>query len=189
MAIVDDNGIHGRLGHVYFRMRNGKKIMCNMPSKRNNKKRRKNNKPGQQAGIDSFTEGSMFANRVMKIPEMAIALKAAARGTKYRSGWHLAQAVGMTSPDIIYIDAKKYDGAIGSLLVIKAKDVFKVERMQVQIIDANNKALEKGEAVRYLRKPLLWKYFTAVANTTLKGTTIRATGFNMMNKGMLEIVL
>ncbi len=57
----------------------------------------------------------------------------------------------------------------------------------VRIFDAKGVVLEKGEATRYPRKPVMWAYFVTVANPHPAGAVIKVVAMDRPgNKTKME---
>jgi len=104
-----------------------------------------------------------------------------AKGIKSKFGNTQSVAVQdyMKGPEIHYINTEKYTGAVGDELRIKATDNFQVTEVKVRIYEKDGKKLvEKGSAVRYSRKPVMWIYTLTVGSTDVDGTVIKAIAFD-----------
>ena len=188
MALIKRNpllkGASGTLGGtVSYRTVNGKLQMVNLP-----RKRKKHSKK-QQTTINRFTRAIRYAKQAMKDPALKTLYATGITSNKI-SAYQVAVADSMNSPIVDYIKTPDYTGAIGDVITIKARDDFKVVRVEVKIVSANGKIIEKGDATRLLRKPNIWKYKATAVNPTAKGTVIKIRAFDIPdNIGLGEITL
>jgi hypothetical protein len=96
----------------------------------------------------------------------------------------------LNPPKIHYTRIENYTGAIGDRVRIKATDSFPVMALTVSISRRDGQLLEKGDAVRDLRKPVMWTYQTTVANPELPGTIITVIAQDLPgNKSLHELTI
>jgi hypothetical protein len=67
-------------------------------------------------------------------------------GKSRRRLFSLLTADFLKAPSIDEVDLSEYDGDVGDKIKIRAHDDFKVTKVEVGILDADGKVLEKGEA-------------------------------------------
>jgi hypothetical protein len=80
-----------------------------------------------------------------------------------------------------------YCGEIGNLIIIIAKDDFKVKDVTITIYNASNELIERGAAVAN-RDGLSWQYACTRQNTNIAGSTIIAVATDLPgNEGVMEV--
>jgi hypothetical protein len=78
---------------------------------------------------------------------------------------------------------------VGSTIIIRAVDDFRVTGVQMQIYAASGTLLEKGNAVQQTNG-LDWTYTATLANATLTGSKINAIATDVPgNTGTLAVTL
>ncbi|CAN5384480.1 hypothetical protein BH10BAC4_BH10BAC4_21860 [soil metagenome] len=139
--------------------------------------KRRNVSESQTTAQTRFGKAVEFANVQMSLPERK-ALYQTGINQKKRSAYMVAVSDALVAPTVRTIDATGYTGAVGDIISITAVDDFKVVRVHVVITDPDGCVLERGEADNsgYVFR---WMYTATVANSTLKGTTISATAFDL----------
>jgi hypothetical protein len=126
----------------------------------------------------NFGEASIWASALLKEPGMTELYSKFIDGGKFRSALNVAVSDFKNAPRVHYIKTEKYTGSIGDKIRIKATDDFGVVRVKVKIESAEGKLIEKGEAVRYSRKPVMWIYTATVSNPSPVGTIVEATALD-----------
>jgi hypothetical protein len=107
-----------------------------------------------------------------------------------KTAFNIAFRDYLKAPVVKNIDAGKYNGQIGSVIVVNAKDDFRVVSVQVSIRNAAGVLIEEGSAVLDPVRRSLWNYATTQNNATLAGSVLRATAKDLPgNTGLLEITL
>jgi hypothetical protein len=93
-------------------------------------------------------------------------------------------------PVVKKIDVSNYKGAVGSVIVVNAKDDFRVALVKVSIHSSTGVLVEEGNAILDPVKRRLWNYTATQNNATLTGSVISATATDLPgNSGSLEITV
>ena len=102
-----------------------------------------------------------------------------------------SRAIGdfMSAPVVKSIGSNKYTGAIGTTIIIRAVDDYRVTGVEVEIYAASGALLERGNAVQQTNG-LDWTYTATQTNNLLAGSKINAIATDVPgNEGTLEITL
>jgi hypothetical protein len=92
-------------------------------------------------------------------------------------------------PVVVSISSRGYSGAVGDLLIIRAKDDFLVVSVLVEIYAADGTVLEKGECIQN-ENGVDFTYTARQVNPTVAGCKIKAIAIDVPgNEGVLEISL
>ncbi len=178
-------GASGKMGDQFVYKTRGKKtFITTFPTPG------KNTEPSEPQLMvrELFTEASAYAKGAVANPERKAAYEA--KIPKGKTAFNRALRDFLKAPVVKRIDASGYTGAIGSKLVIKAKDDFRVVELRVSIHDAAGELIEEGLATMDLMNEQKWHYTTVQENASLSGCTIRAVAKDVPeNTGSLELVL
>jgi hypothetical protein len=177
-------GATGMVGDtVVFKQWRGRLVVANAPKKREKLSEK------QEVTVSRFKDAGSYAKRCMLVPEIKAEYQT---GVNYKihSAYHVALADHMNPPEVVYVDAEKYTGAVDGTITIKAKDDFKVVRVTVTIIDGNGTLIEEGDAEAYFRRLYIWKYKSTAVNSNRAGTVIRVTAYDRPgHKDTMELTL
>ena len=169
---------------VVFKERAGRVYVAGPPNTKDNRKPT----ASQQLVQDRFKEATEYAKAVMADAQLKAAYANAAN--KRQSAYNIAFKDAYTAPQVTAIFANGYRGGVGDSIIIQAKDDFKVNEVKVSIFNANDELIEEGEASEMSGVKKSWNYTVTQANSTLLGTTIRATAYDIPeNEGSLEVTL
>lgn len=188
MAIATENilvrNIYGGVGkQVVFRQRGEKTIMAKWPSIDKNRKPT----PGQSAAQLAFQKAVYFAQYVRRDEKLTAIYKKLAR--KGQSIYHAAISDAKMAPELSEPQLSDYTGQPGQQLIITAIDNYKVEKVLCSIFAAGGQLLESGEAIQ-LDNDQDWAYTATVENTSLSGTTIRFSAFDVpKNETVINITI
>lgn len=106
-----------------------------------------------------------------------------------QSAYNIAFRDGFNVPKVSGIISQGYQGRIGDVIVVQAKDDFKVTGVQVAIYTMDNELVEQGAAVPDA-SGLSWIYTATEDHIALDGSTIKATAKDVPgNEGSLELTL
>jgi len=154
-------GASGALGdELVFRQRAGKTVIS-IPAFRRVDKRTKE----QLIFRERFRQAAIYATAVIADPARKVLYQAIAKlGT---SAYNMAFRDRFKAPVITAIDIGNYSGSPGDIIRIGAEDDFRVESVQVTIIDAAEVIVEDGFAVA--NPEGTWLYTAANANATPAG--------------------
>lgn len=151
-------GSSGSLGEeLVFRQRAGKTVVSLPPAPR------EDNPTADQLEIRSkFQEASRYAKTAIANPALKAAYRLKAElGT---SAYNVAFADFFRAPVILKVDPTNYTGSPGSVILIEATDDFKVQSVQVSIINAAGDVLEAGNAVANPESADFWTYTATTSN-------------------------
>ncbi|CAN5396416.1 hypothetical protein BH09BAC3_BH09BAC3_38080 [soil metagenome] len=141
----------------------------------------------RKAANDGLIEANIWAKAILLKPEVK-ELYSKKISARFPSAHTVAVSDYLEAPKVHYINLKSHTGAVGDKIRIKATDNFGVVSVDVIISDANGVELEKGKAVRYARKPVMWIYMLTKANPVLAGTVIQAIAWDRPgHKGEMEV--
>ena len=121
-----------------------------------------------------------------QLPEMKAAYNKAARPGQ--TAYNIALRDAYNAPVVTQLFAHAYRGEVGNAIIVQAKDDFKVNNVKVAIFNSANELIEEGPCVNIDR--LSWRYTTTQVNSSLPGTKIKASAFDIPeNEGILEVIL
>lgn len=91
-------------------------------------------------------------------------------------------------PEVRAIVTQGYTGSIGKVIVVSARDNFKVKAVKVAIHNSVNELIEEGQATS--NTDGIWYYLATKVNPDVAGCKIKATAIVIPgNEGSLEVVL
>lgn len=177
--------LSGSLGkELVFRDWAGKTIVAKSP-----KRNRRVSDPSQEARQEKFLFASKYAKGIMDDPDQSLAEAYAAALRPRQNVYSRALEDAISPPVVKSIDVRSYKGAIGDKIRVRAVDDFRVTKVIVDVFATDGSLLESGEANQE-KNVLDWSYTTTKDNSTLPGTKIKATAFDIPdNNGMLEVTL
>jgi hypothetical protein len=159
------HGFSGKIGDLLvIRQVGDKTILSKAPDKRD-----KEPTEAQKAQRKKFQEATIYAKATLKNEALKEEYQAKAKGQ--RSAYHIAVADFLKAPDIDEIDMNNYTGQTGDTIRIRAIDDFKVEQVQVSIMNADGTLVEEGDAI-LAENELDWIYTATADNTDLEGDKI-----------------
>ena len=140
----------------------------------------------QKAVQDKFKICVGYAKLAIAEPvlKMAYELKAA----RNQSAFNVAFRDAQYAPKVQSLLTYDYTGAIGSVIVARATDDFKVNSVKISIRNANDELIEEGPAAQNAQG--LWTYSVTQSNPNICGTKIKASAYDIPgNEGSLEVTL
>jgi hypothetical protein len=142
----------------------------------------------QAANRESFADAATYAQGVMSSADLKKEYeKKATPGT---TAFNIAFRDYLKAPVVNKIDISNYNGTVGSVVVVKAKDDFRVAQVKVSIHSSTGTLVEEGNAILNPVKRTLWNYVTTQNNSNLPGTIISATATDLPgNTGSLDITM
>ncbi|SHN28274.1 hypothetical protein [Chitinophaga sp. CF418] len=178
MAINKTNffieGVSGTIAkQMTLRQRNGKTIIS--------RKSKGSSLPPTEEQIavrEKFEDAANYALGVLQDPAKKAAYNEAAVKLGM-SAYALALKDAHSFPEVRRVVTGKYKGLVGDVITIKAKDVFTLDKVWVEIRSAANVLLEEGEATAAGGNSKDWKYTATVANPAVTGTRITITATDM----------
>jgi hypothetical protein len=169
---------------VVFKERAGRVYVAGPPNTKENRKPT----AAQQLVQDRFKAASAYAKAVMGDAELKAAYANVAN--KRQTAYNIAFKDAYNAPKVTAIFANGYRGGVGDSIIIQAKDDFKVNEVKVSIFNANHELIEEGKASEMSGVKRSWNYTVTQANSTLSGTKLKATAYDIPeNEGSLEVTL
>ena len=162
-------GLSGMLGDVIvFRESRGKMYMSNRP--------KKPAVPSEHQLLTKakFLEAAAYAKGQM-LDEQSKAEYQAAVNDKTTSAYSVAVADYLKGPKILSINTDGYSGAMGTQIVIRAIDNFRVESVHVEIRNAQDVIIEQDLAVNNPANSIFWVYSAHQNIDIVPGTKVRVT--------------
>ena len=189
MAKINDNllvrGARGNVGKQFVYKRRGDNThIARMP------KVKKDAIPtaAQEEHRELFAAASLYATGAISNP--ALKLEYQEKAGPGETAFNVALRDYLKSPQVKKIDASKYDGTIGSILSINARDDFRVADVKVSIHDATGFLVEEGNAVLSPLDRNKWIYTATQENTVFAGTRITVIASDLPgNTAMLQVTL
>ncbi|WP_343700931.1 hypothetical protein [Chitinophaga sp.] len=147
MAISVNNiilhGASGKLGNVVFRKLHGKLVICKAPAPSSVPPSEK-----QLQGRERFKAAQQYAAKVIETPHLRAIYAARAKGA--RKVYHMALQDACHAPQILEV-------AAGPQIVMRVRDNFRVQAVQVVILTAEGDVWEEGPATQKTNK-FDWMY-------------------------------
>jgi hypothetical protein len=175
----------GALGkELVFREWEGKTVVAKAPKSREGEPT-----PGQVQTQEKFLLASKYARAVMEGKDQGIRDAYTAALRPRQNLFSRAVQDFMTAPIVKSIGTGNYTGTIGTKIMVRAVDDFRVTGVMVEIQAANGTQLEKGNAEQQVNG-IDWIYTATQANNPLTGSKIKATATDVPgNEGTLELTL
>lgn len=154
-------GASGALGdELVFRQRAGKTVIS-IPAIRRVDRRTEE----QLLYRERFRQAVMYARKVVADPAQKVLYQAIAKQGIF--AYNLAFRDRFKAPVITAIDIGNYSGSPGDIIRIGAIDDFRVEKVQVTILNAAGSVVEEGPALAGPDET--WLYTAIITNTTPAG--------------------
>ena len=135
---------------------------------------------------DLFSEASLYAKGAMSSPTLKKEYKAKAKPGS--TAFNVAFRDYLKAPKVKSINTEQYNGTPGSIIVVRAKDDFKVVEVKVSIFDADSKLIEEGNAILNPNNHNNWIYTTTQTNADTDRCIVKAVALDLPgNKGSLEV--
>ena len=189
MSKVNDNllvrGARGNVGKQFvYRTRGDDTIIARMPKV--NKDAVPTEKQAQKR--DQFSDAIDYARDVVASPDLKKEYEK--KLTPGKTAYNLAVRDFLKPPVVKKIDVSNYKGTVGSVIVVNAKDDFRVALVKVSIHSSTGVLVEEGNAILDPVRRRLWNYTATQNNATLAGSVISATATDLPgNSGSLEITV
>jgi hypothetical protein len=189
MANVNENllvrGARGNVGKQFvYRKHGDNTTIARMPSV--NKDAVPTEK--QQETREQFSDAAIYAQGAISSADLKKEYEKKASPGK--TAFNIAFRDYLKSPVVKKIDVSNYNGSVGSVMIVKAKDDFRVARVKVSVHSSSGILVEEGNAIPDPVKRSLWNYTAKQNNTTLPGTVISATATDLPgNTGSLSITI
>ena len=189
MANVNENllvrGARGNVGKQFvYRKHGDNTTIARMPSVN------KDYVPSakQSENRELFADAASYAQGVMSSTDLKKEYeKKSAPG---KTAFNIAFRDYLKSPVVKKIDVSNYKGTIGSVIVVNAKDDFRVTQVKVSIHSSTGVLVEEGNATLDPVRRRLWNYTATQNNATTSGSVVAATATDLPgNTGSLEITV
>lgn len=166
-------GASGALGEeLVFRQRAGKTIIC-LPAP----PRLDDPSDEQLAFRERFRLAIRYAKAAIADPDLKAVYQAITEPGN--TAYNMAFRDRFKPPVITGIDLSTYTGAPGDTIRVGAADDFRVETVQVAILDAAGAILEQGPALISPEDGGTWAYTATVANAAPAGGKVIATASDL----------
>ena len=123
-----------------------------------------------------FASCIAYAKSAVKNPKTRAMYQAAIKGGQ--TAFNVATSDALNPPEITFIDKTGYQGNIGDILLVKAKDDFMVSEVSVTILNASGHLVEQGNAVMELAKGD-WIYVASKLNPEYAHAVISVTASDL----------
>jgi hypothetical protein len=188
MAQQTDNhlmsGVRGMIGgQIVFKQRAGKAYVSAPPDVDESRKPT----PAQAVIRQRFKKAITYANAAVKDAALKKMYFAAAK--RGQSAHNVAFLDAFHPPEIITMITQGYRGSVGDIIVVIARDDFKVAAVTVSIYSAVGELIETGAAVAN-RDGLSWQYVCTKQYTATAGCKMIAAATDLSgNEGVMEVAL
>ncbi len=174
MSKVNENllvrGARGNVGKQFvYRKRGNDTIIARMPTI--NKDAVPTDKQTQTR--DLFSDATSYASGVLASPDLKKEYEK--KLTPGKTAYNLAVRDYLKPPVVKKIDVSNYKGTVGSVIVVNAKDDFRVVQVKVSVHSSTGVLVEEGNAILDPVKRRLWNYTATQNNATPTGSVISAT--------------
>jgi hypothetical protein len=189
MANINENllvrGARGNVGKQFVYKKHGDNTnIARMPSI--NKNAVPTEKQAQKREL--FSEAASYAQGAMSSADLKKEYEK--KSSPGKTAFNIALRDYLKAPVVKKIDTSNYKGTIGSVIVVNAKDDFRVAELQVTIHSATGVLLEEGKAVLDPIKRSLWNYTVTQNNAILAGSVVNAIATDLPgNTGSLAITM
>jgi hypothetical protein len=170
MAISYDNAItknyHGMMGGIVFRCIGDKSIMSKRPDCSKVVR-----SEAQKANMKRFAAAVIYGKKVLNDPSLRE--KYRKKKKMYQSIWNAAISDFLKKTKVQAIDLKGYKGQPGNTISISAWDRFKMESVNVTILNDMGQVIESGAAVaKPLSEGMEWDYIATIMNPSYMGSRV-----------------
>jgi hypothetical protein len=158
----------GRVGDIVLRNYSGKSVMAKRPDCSKVIK-----SPAQLENQKKFAKAVRSSKAVKNNPQRFEYYNKKKKKKKYMSSYHAAMSDFMTKPKVKKVDLVSYRGLKGNVISILAWDNFRVETVNVMILNDKGQFIEHGHAVaRAFSGNTEWEYKATVENIDYKSSRI-----------------
>ena len=123
-----------------------------------------------------FASCIAYAKSAVKNPKTRAMYQAAIKGGQ--TAFNVATSDALNPPEITFIDKSGYQGNIGDILLVKAKDDFMVSEVSVSVLNALGDLIEQGNAVGEPNKGD-WIYIAIKPNPEYANSVITVTAADL----------
>jgi hypothetical protein len=189
MANVNENllvrGARGNVGKQFvYRKHGDNTTIARMPSV--NKDAVPTEKQLQKR--EQFSDAAIYAQGAMSSADLKKEYEK--KTTPGKTAFNIAFRDFLKPPVVRKIDASGYNGTVGSIIVVNAKDDFRVAEVKLRIQTAAGVLVEEGPAVLDPIRRSLWNYKATQPNASLAGSVITATAVDVPgHSGSLDITV
>ena len=158
----------GRVGDIVLRNYRGKSVMAKRPDCSKVVK-----SPAQLENQKRFAKAVKRNKAIKNDPQRFEYYSKKKKKKKYLSAYHAAMSDCMTKPKVQKVDLVSYRGQQGNVIRISAWDKFRVETVNVMILNDKGQLIEKGPALaKAFSGNTEWDYVVTMENLNYKGGRI-----------------
>lgn len=187
MANINDNllvkGARGNVGKQFvYRKHGNNTTIARMP-------RMNENAVPSAEQLDArelFASAALYAQGAMA--DAVLKKEYRKKAPAGKTAFNMAMRDFMKPPVIKSINTGQYNGTPGAVIIVQAKDDFRVATVKVGIYTAAGSLLEEGNAVLDPINRLQWTYTAVQSNSSPPGSVVRAVAADLPgNTAMLEV--
>jgi hypothetical protein len=135
-----------------------------------------------------FAEAALYAQGAVASADLKKEYER--KATPGLTAFNIAFRDFLKGPVVKKIDASNYKGNPGSVIVVKAKDDFRVVGVKVSIHSATGVLVEEGSAVLNSINRNLWNYTATQTNAAMTGSVISCTATDLPgNTASLDLTI
>lgn len=185
MAKSKDNivmqGASGRIGrNLVFRQRGDQTIIAKTPRIPTDRVM-----TAKQVVVQNkFYDATQYAKSVMLDDDLKAMYKKKANVNQ--SAYNVAFKDYFVNPELRRVDDRAYEGEVGDVISFQVKDVFMLQSLNVEILDAQDAIIESGAAVLKDKSDSVWLYVATVQNVDFMDCKYRVTMIDQPNKVVTE---
>jgi hypothetical protein len=165
------NNTFGRLGGFYTRVVNKITIISKRPDFSERVLSEK-----QVESNNRFRDATVWAHKAEKDPELWDFYKK--RRKRNQTIQNVAVSDFMCLPVIEKIDPGSYEGKPGGVIIVNARDKYRVAAVSVSIVDSKGEEIEHGSAVAHSFQFPEWGYVTKEPNLSKSLRTLSIFSFS-----------
>jgi hypothetical protein len=159
------HGASGKLGdQIVIRQRGGETILSQAPGQREGE-----STPAQKTQQQKFEQAILYGKA--QIADSTAKAEYGAKALGMKSAFNVAVADFLHAPHIDEIDLTAYQGAVNNTIRVRVTDDFKVQQVQVSILNSDGTLVEQGDAAQQTNQ-IDWVYTATAANESTAGDKI-----------------
>ena len=158
-------GASGKLGdQIVIRQRGGQTILSQVPGERETEPTE-----AQKVQQQRFQQAVIYGKS--QVADEAAKAEYAAKAEGLKTAFNVAVADFLHAPDVDEIDVISYHGAVDDTIRVRVTDDFKVEQVQVSILNSDGTLVEEGDAAQQDNE-IDWVYIATTTNENTEGDKI-----------------
>jgi len=159
------HGASGKLGdQIVIRQRGGQTILSQAPGERE-----KEPTEAQRTQQLKFQQAILYGKA--QIADEAAKAEYGTKAEGLKTAFNVAVADFLHAPDVDEIDVTNYHGAVDDTVRVRVTDDFRVEQVQVSILNSDGTFVEEGNAVKQDNE-IDWVYTATTTNENTEGDKI-----------------